>query len=67
MKRTYVFALAILVFCAVKGKASLPPEAPGVSADEEHRKNELEHRLCGEPELDCRHVISILRDPNHEI
>ena len=67
MKRTSVFALAILVFCAVKGKASLPPEAPGVSADEEQRKNELEHRLCREPELDCGYVNSILRDPRLEI
>ena len=61
MRRTLVFALCVISLGAMATAATTKPA--GLTAEEEHRKTELQNRLCADRELSCAYVTALLTDP----
>jgi len=61
MKRPLILALFLMSHGALEGAATTKPVAP--ATEEEHRKTELQNRLCADRELSCDYVTALLNDP----
>jgi len=61
MKRPLILALFLMSHGALEGAATTKPVAP--ASEEEHRKTELQNRLCADRELSCTYVTALLNDP----
>ena len=65
MKRILALALCLASFgVAATTEAS---GAAGLTPTEEHRKSQLQERLCAVKELNCAYVIALFTDPRLEI
>src|ERR1700692_4303473 len=61
MNRTLILALSLLSLGAAETAAITKPA--GLTTEEEHRKVELQNRLCADKELSCDYVTALLTDP----
>ncbi len=61
MKRTLILALCLMSLDAAEA-AAITKQA-GLTNEEEHRKTELQNRLCADRELSCAYVTALLTDP----
>lgn len=61
MKRTLILALFLMSHGILEAAETTKPATP--ATEEEHRKTELQHRLCAESELSCAYVTALLNDP----
>jgi membrane-bound lytic murein transglycosylase B len=60
MKRTLIFVLSLISPATLVATATTRPAAP--TTEEEHRKTELQNRLCADRELNCAYVTALLND-----
>jgi membrane-bound lytic murein transglycosylase B len=65
MKRTLILALCLITHGALEATATTKPAAP--TTEEEHRKTDLQNRLCADRELSCAYVTTLLNDPRMTI
>ena len=61
MKRTLILALFLMSHGILEATETTKPATP--TSEEEHRKTELQHRLCADSELSCAYVTALLNDP----
>jgi membrane-bound lytic murein transglycosylase B len=61
MKRALILAVCLISHGALEATANTKPEAP--TTEEEHRKTDLQNRLCADRELSCAFVTALLNDP----
>jgi membrane-bound lytic murein transglycosylase B len=61
MNRTLILALCLMSLGAAETAAITKPS--GLTTEEEHRKVELQNRLCADRELSCAYVMALLTDP----
>jgi membrane-bound lytic murein transglycosylase B len=61
MKSTLILVLCLMVLASPETAANTKPA--GLTAEEEHRKTELQNRLCADKELSCAYVTGLLTDP----
>jgi membrane-bound lytic murein transglycosylase B len=61
MRRTLIFALFLMFHGILEATEPTKPVTP--TTEEEHRKTELQHRLCADSELSCAYVTALLNDP----
>ena len=61
MKRTLILALFLMSLGILGGVAATKVGDPFI--EEEHRKAELQNRLCADSELSCAYVTALLIDP----
>lgn len=57
-----IFALGCISLAAVKCGA-VPPDATGLTVDEDQRLHQLQERLCADKELNCVVVSALFADP----
>lgn len=61
MKRSLILALCLVAPCSMAARAVAKPA--GLTADEEHRAEQLRNRLCADKELNCEYVDALFADP----
>ena len=61
MKRTLILALCLMSHGTLEATATTKPAT--LTTEEEHRKTELQNRLCADRELSCAYVTTLLNDP----
>lgn len=61
MRRTLIFALFLMFHGILEATEPTKPVTP--TTEEEHRKTDLQHRLCADGELSCAYVTALLNDP----
>src|SRR5579862_7014606 len=60
MKRILIIVLWLMPLSAAAAATGNPA---GLTVEEEHRKTELQNRLCADTELNCAYVTALLTDP----